>query len=649
MKPANIKVRPDGTVKVLDFGLAKAVDPSAPSSGDAMNSPTLTVRATQLGMVIGTAAYMAPEQARGKAVDRRADIWAFGVVLYEMLTGRRAFDGEEISDVLAAVLTRDPDLSALPAATPPAMRRLLERCLVKDPKRRLRDIGEARLILEGQDAPLATVAAAPASPPRQLWPIAIAFVAVIAIAGAAGRLTGRRDDPPLVRLSIALPPGDQVTTVPAMSPDGQTIAYAAGRTRTTSRLYLRSLDAVTPRAVDSSGAALLSIFLTRRPVHRVLRGWQSLARPCCRWRRDHHRARASSVGRHVVRDGQIIFVPTFNSGLWQVPADGGSAQQVTEPDGAARGYAHTFPQRLAGTGDVLFSFQGQTFFTARLSTHSGKTDTWSGVTQPRTTANRNTRAFSTGLYVDGGYMLASDGAGGMRAVRWAPDSTTLAAPETEVLNGVYWVPGTQRSWFNASATGTAVYAPGSPTNRHLVWVDRQGHVSQLPGEPDQIDQGTVSRDGRRVVHSGRNAQWVVDLASGARARILTDTSAWHGGWLPGDERIVISSNATGDWELYTVGARGRTELSPLLKRPFTQHPLAVTPDGAVVFLERHPATGSDLWVLSPDGKASPLVVTPYNEAAAARFSRRHLTSRTHRTNPAATRSTRFHVLERATA
>ena len=179
----------------------------------------------------------------------------------------------------------------------------------------------------------------------------------------------------------------------------------------------------------------------------------------------------------------------------------------------------------------------------------------------------------------------------------------------------YLAPNVQ--WFNASATGTAVYAPGSPTNRHLVWVDRQGHVSQLPGEPDQIDQGTVSRDGRQVVHSGRNAQWVVDLASGARARILTDTSAWHGGWLSGDERILISSNATGDWELYTVGARGRTELSPLLKRPFTQHPLAVTPDGAVVFLERHPATGSDLWVLSPDGKASPLVVTPYNEAAAA--------------------------------
>jgi serine/threonine protein kinase len=150
LKPANIKVRPDGTVKILDFGLAKAGDPSTTPSVDAMNSPTLTVRATEMGMIIGTAAYMAPEQARGKVVDRRADIWAFGIVLYEMLTGRRAFDGEEMSDILAAVLTRDPDLSALPAAMPPAVRRLLERSLVKDPRRRLRDIGEARLILEAR-------------------------------------------------------------------------------------------------------------------------------------------------------------------------------------------------------------------------------------------------------------------------------------------------------------------------------------------------------------------------------------------------------------------------------------------------------------------------------------------------------------------
>src|SRR5471032_2680478 len=169
LKPANIKVRPDGTVKVLDFGLAKAMDPAAGSSANAMNSPTLSMHATQAGIILGTAAYMSPEQARGKAVDKRADIWAFGVVLYEMLTGRAAFAGDTITDIIAAVVTREPDLTALPAATPGAIRHLLMRCIEKDPKRRLRDIGEARFALEGNPAASGAAAASgsePFQPPR---------------------------------------------------------------------------------------------------------------------------------------------------------------------------------------------------------------------------------------------------------------------------------------------------------------------------------------------------------------------------------------------------------------------------------------------------------------------------------------------------
>ena len=164
LKPANIKVREDGTVKVLDFGLAKATDPGGASGATAANSPTLTARATQMGTIIGTAAYMSPEQARGKSVDKRADIWAFGVVLYEMLTGRRAFEGDEISDILAAVLRQDIDWTTLPPDTPPRVRRLLERCLDRDPKARLRDIGEARVLLSSPlSDPAATTDALPAT------------------------------------------------------------------------------------------------------------------------------------------------------------------------------------------------------------------------------------------------------------------------------------------------------------------------------------------------------------------------------------------------------------------------------------------------------------------------------------------------------
>ena len=626
LKPANIKVRPDGTVKVLDFGLAKAGDPSATPGVDAMNSPTLTVAAfatgyggpgTRMGMIIGTAAYMAPEQARGKVVDRRADIWAFGIVLYEMLTGRRAFDGEEMSDILAAVLTRDPDLSALPAAMPPAVRRLLERCLVKDARRRLRDIGEARLILESPDAPISAVAPTAASPLGRLWPIAIALVAVAAAAGAAGRFSVSRGTAPTVRLSVPLPLDEQVTTVPAISRDGQTIAYASGRTRTTSKLYLRRLDAGMARAVDSSGGALYPFFSPDGRFIAFFAGGKLWRAPAVGGAATVIAAAPTPWGGSWGDDGRIVFVPNFNSGLWRVPADGGAAEQMTEPDGEARGYAHAFPQHLAGTNDLLFAFWGQSFFTARLSAHASKTDVWTDATQQRTPANLDVRVLGTGIYVDGGYMLLGDGGGGLRAARWTPESTTPVTPETGVLENVYWIPGTQRWWFNSSANGTAIYAPGSPAHRHLVWVDRQGQVSQLRGEPDQIDQGTVSRDGRRVVYSSRNAQWTLDVATGARARILRDGASWHGGWLPGDQRIAVSSNTTGDWDLYTVGAGGGSDLTVLLKRPFTQHPMAVAPDGSVVFLERHPVTGSDLWVLSPDGKATPLVVTPYNEAAAA--------------------------------
>jgi len=171
LKPANIKVRADGTVKVLDFGLAKALDPGARTGHDVANSPTLTAHATQQGFIVGTAAYMAPEQARGRAVDRRADIWAFGVVLYEMLTGRRAFDGEDSSDIIASVLRSEPEWTAVPASTPARARELLMRCLVKDPRQRLHDIGDARLeieyILSGKDQEARTSAVAPPLMPRR--------------------------------------------------------------------------------------------------------------------------------------------------------------------------------------------------------------------------------------------------------------------------------------------------------------------------------------------------------------------------------------------------------------------------------------------------------------------------------------------------
>jgi Tol biopolymer transport system component len=229
-----------------------------------------------------------------------------------------------------------------------------------------------------------------------------------------------------------------------------------------------------------------------------------------------------------------------------------------------------------------------------------------------------TQGLFVGVYANSGHIIAGDVAGGIRAAEWNPGTTTPVSPDTVVLDNVYWELTIERPWLNVADNGTAVYAHGNPSNRHLVWVDRQGQVTQLPGEADSILRATVSRDGKRVVYDGnKSTEWVVDLVTGSRTRIVSDVRSWHGGWLPGDDRIVVSSNKDGDWDLYTVGTGGSDVLKPLLKRPSSQFAEAVGPDGSVVFLEQNPVTGTDLWTLTPDGRTLPLVVTPLNESQAS--------------------------------
>jgi serine/threonine protein kinase len=245
LKPANIKVRADGTVKVLDFGLAKAMDvgaggPGGPgrAGGDFSQSPTITTPAmTQAGMILGTAAYMSPEQAKGRTVDRRTDVWAFGAVLYEMLTGRRAFEGEDVSDTLARILMKEPDWTALPATVPAVVITVMRRCLQKDRKQRVRDIGDVSLALEGafETTIPGTAVPAPTPRPRPLWRRAIPVVAAAAIAGAAGWIVGRpvTRSSPSQRVSIMLPAdqsiafGCQGCSSLAISPDGTQVAYVS--------------------------------------------------------------------------------------------------------------------------------------------------------------------------------------------------------------------------------------------------------------------------------------------------------------------------------------------------------------------------------------------------------------------------------------
>ena len=609
LKPANIKVRPDGTVKVLDFGLAKVWTRDQESGGQA-NSPTLTARATEAGIILGTAAYMAPEQAKGRAVDKRADIWAFGVVLHEMLTGRRAFEGESVAETLGLIFSRELDLTTLPDATPIALKQLIARCLVKDPKRRLRDMGEARLQIEdaiaGRAAPApAPVTQAPAPRSWPTWQIAAALVLVAGAAAAATWIAGPSPAPPSVRLSIALLPGEQVTTVPAISTDGRLIAYAAGRTAASSQLYVRALDEDAPRPIPNSTGALYPFFSQDGRTIAFFAGGKLRRASVTGAAVVDLAAAATAWGGTFDSDGRIVYTTGLGSGLWRMPADGGTAEQLTKPDGAAKGYAHVYPQRLPGTRDLLFSLWGQTFFGAELSASTG---TWRQVTP----AVRQLAGVA--VWVPGGFLVGNDGSGTLVAARWTPGAPAVA-PLTPVIENVQWGLSTERSWVSVAENGTAVYVPGNPTARNLVLVDRRGNVTKVPGDPEAIGQATFSRDGRRIVYGSLKSQWIVDLDTGARTRLISDFRAYHGGWLPGDRRIVLSSNKEGDWELYTMSASGG-EATPLLQRPFAQHVQAVLADGTILFLDRHPVTGPDLWTLSPDGTAAPFLATPANEESA---------------------------------
>jgi len=610
LKPANVKVKPDGTVKVLDFGLAKAMDPvSGVEAVNLAHSPTFTAHATQMGVILGTAAYMAPEQARGRGVDKRADIWAFGVVFFEMLTGRQTFAGDTISEVMASVMKDEPDWSRLPPALPPQVVRVLKRCLVKDPKQRLRDIGDARLLLEDAEPPPPSHVDARGAGRGWLAPSAIVLSLAAIAAAAVLYVTRPQATQPTTHLAILLPDGEQATTPPAISPDGRTIAYASGRTRETSHIYLRPLDSPTATLVEGSLGGMLPFF---SPDGRSLAffGTGKLRRVQVSGGTPVALADgARPWGGSWCDDGSVVYVPTLNAGLWRVAGSGGAPVQLTKTDGAGAGYSHAYPQCLPGSSDVLFSFWGQTFYPAVYSLKSGS---WRQVAPNRPGGG----AAVISIYTEAGYLLAGDNATGIEAVEWNPSVTAARAAETVVLDGVYHVSGNERVWFNVSANGSAVYVPGSPYRRRLVWVDRHGNETILPGEPDGINEMTISRSGRRIARRGNMSQWVEDLDTGTRTRIISDMLTWQGGWLPGDDRLVVSSVKDGDWDLYTISASGGA-LTPLLKKPHTQHPLAVAPDGSVVYFENHPVTGADIWVLTPDGRTRPIANTPFTESSAA--------------------------------
>ncbi len=623
LKPANIKVKADGTVKVLDFGLAKALDVN-PAGAKADQSPTITSPAqmTGVGVILGTAAYMAPEQARGTAVDKRADVWAFGVVLFEMLTARRLFAGATVSDTLAAVLKGEPDWTALPAGTPPPIRRLLRRCLEKDRKRRLPDAADARLeIDEALTTPTAadgvSVSGAPAttasSRGRLPWMVATAVAAALIAAMATPTLRYlRQTPPPEMRLEITTPATDTPLQF-ALSPDGHSLVFVASGDGAP-RLWLRPLDQTEARPLEGTEGATSPFWspdsrsIGFSAASKLLRldvaggAPQVLAT-----------LTGTSYGGSWSADGTFLFPRQTTGPLWRVPAAGGEPVAMTRLD-PPRQLGHRQPQFLPDGRLFLFYAQGSS---DAAGIYLGSLD---GGVPTRLTAADSAGAFlppDRVVFVRQGTLMARQLDLGSAAL--TGDPVTLADR--------VGVDASARGGFAVSGAGPVAYRAGGGASRQLTWFDRTGKPVGVAGEPaNTLQSPELSPDGRRVAMyrtvQGNADIWLLDLVRGGMTRLTFDAATdINPVWSPDGMRIAFSSNRTGVFNLYVKPSNGSGVEEQLVDSPHIKQPQDWSADGRwLLYYEQSPTTGRDLWALdmsSPDHSSRVVANTPSEEGQAA--------------------------------
>jgi predicted Ser/Thr protein kinase len=640
LKPANVKVRDDHAVKVLDFGLAKAFAADAESAASGVsNSPTLTAR-SQIGMILGTAAYMAPEQAKGRAVDRRADVWAFGVVFYEMLAGRRAFEGDDVSEVLASVLKTEPDWNALPADVPAPVRRLLRRCLEKDPKKRLRDVAEGMLQLDeamaaGAPATSSGFAAAGSgaagamapAPPRPLWrraaPIVVTAVTTAAVMAGVAVLTREAPAAPVtVRFQHVPDPAVPLFNTAGMrdfaiSPDGRRLVYTVAHPVNLPRpaLYMRALDqqgAVPLRGADVAIAPFFSpdsewVGFLDQQDQTQLKKVSALGGPAV----PVVKAASTILGATWMADGQIVF-GRGNGSLSRVPEGGGPATDVTALEFEQGEASHVWPSAVPGTSVVLFTTLGSK------PPHLAAVDLSTGRVVRLNIPGGSPRYLPTGHLV----YATTDGA--LHAVRFDPETMAVTGNPAPVLEGVGTKPSGAAA-FDVSRSGHLVHSAGGTTRaaRTLTWVDRAGKETPISAAPARnYFYARISPDGSRLSLDVRDEEediWIWDLKRDTIARLTDKAGAdQYGLWAP-DHRLIFTSVVSGRTEIFRhrPDAVGQPErITDTTAGKLVPFPNAVTPDGTqVIFRSATGATKNDLWAVNLEGDrtARKLLSTEHDE------------------------------------